>query len=471
MTMVSQAAGAAARERLDHPVIDADGHIIEHQVALDSFLREAGLRNGFADLAGAFAPPSSPEEARRLRLVRGPWWALPSANTTDLASAIMPALFYSRLDELGIDFAVLYPSIGLTFPHLPGEDQRRAACRALNNYLAEIFAGLEDRMTPAAVIPMCTPDEAIEELDHVVGTLGLKAVMIGSYARRVVEGEVPPGTDATWLDTFGLDSLYDYDPFWARCVELGVSPAAHSSGMGWGSRRSISTYMYNHIGHFAAAAEALAKSLFFGGVTYRFPALRVAFLEGGSAWANSLYADLVARWEKRNVDAVRHYDPALVDRAELARLFRQHGGALARFGPDAGVGKDRTDPIDDFAACGISRPEDVRDRFVPNFFFGAEADDRLTALAFDTDLNPFGVRLNAMFSSDVGHWDVPDMRVVLVEACEHLDHGRMDEAAFRDFTFANAARFYAQSNPRFFAGTSVGAEVAALMAEDGTPPP
>ncbi len=338
MTLVSKGPGAAARERLGHPVIDADGHIIEHRVALDAFLREEGLANGFAELATAFARPSSAEEAVRLRVIRSPWWALPAANTRDLASAIMPSLLYSRLDELGIDFAVLYPSVGVTFPHLGIEDHRRAACRALNNYLAEIFAGLEDRMTPAAVIPMYTPDEAIEELDHVVGTLGLKAVVIGSYAARVIEGDLPPGTDATWLDTFGLDSAYDYDPFWARCVQLGVSPATHSAGMGWGSRRSISSYMYNHIGHFAAAAEALAKSLFFGGVTYRFPGLRVAFLEAGSAWATGLYADLAGRWDKRNIDAIRRYDPALIDREELACLFT---ALRRRVSPLRSGGRDR----------------------------------------------------------------------------------------------------------------------------------
>ena len=464
MQSAQRAPGAAARERLDHPVIDADGHLIEHSAALEAFLKEEGIAGGFADIGVAFAPPSAPGERLRLRALQGPWWALPAANTLDLASALLPSLLHSRLDELGIDYAVVYPSIGTTFPHLPRDEQRRAACRALNRYLAEAFAGLEARMTPAAAIPMHTPDEALEELDYAVGTLGLKAVMLGSYARRQIEGEVPAGVDGTWLDTFGIDSLYDYDPVWARCLELGVSPASHSTGMGWGSRRSVSNYMYNHIGQFAAAAEALLKSLFFGGVTHRFPGLRFAFLEGGSMWATGVYADLVSRWEKRNLESIRRYDPARIDRGELARLFERHAGTLARFGPATLAAGDLKEPLDDFAACGIERPEDIRERFVPNFYFGAEADDPLTAVAFDRSLNPFGARLNAMFSSDVGHWDVPDMGQVLVEACEHLDEGRLDPAEFRDFSFGNAARFYAESNPRFFAGTSVETQVAALLA-------
>ena len=29
---------------------------------------------------------------------------------------------------------------------------------------------------------------------------------------------------AKWVDTLAHDSLYDYDPLWRRCVELGVTP-------------------------------------------------------------------------------------------------------------------------------------------------------------------------------------------------------------------------------------------------------
>ena len=52
-----------------------------------------------------------------------------------------------------------------------------------------------------------------------------------------------------------------------------------------GSRRSISNYVYNHIGSFAAANDAFCKALFLGGVTRRFPELNFGFLEGGVAWA------------------------------------------------------------------------------------------------------------------------------------------------------------------------------------------
>ncbi len=43
--------------------------------------------------------------------------------------------------------------------------------RAYNVVSADYFSGLGDRMTPAAIIPMHTPDEAIAELEFVTKQL------------------------------------------------------------------------------------------------------------------------------------------------------------------------------------------------------------------------------------------------------------------------------------------------------------
>jgi predicted TIM-barrel fold metal-dependent hydrolase len=86
-----------------------------------------------------------------------------------------------------------------------------------------------------------------------------------------------------WYDVLGLDSDYDSDPVWAKCVELGIAPTFHSASSSQGLRLSPTNFTYNHIGHFAAAGHATAKAIFLGGVTRRFPELRFAFLEGGVA--------------------------------------------------------------------------------------------------------------------------------------------------------------------------------------------
>ncbi len=117
--------------------------------------------------------------------------------------------------------------------------------------------------------------------------------MIANVVRRPVAGVSEQAPDlaphSVWADVLGLDSVHDsvhdYDPLWAKCMELGVTVTAHAQSQGLGLRRSHTNYMFNQTGHFADAGHAFAKALFFGGVTARFPDLKFAFLECGVAWA------------------------------------------------------------------------------------------------------------------------------------------------------------------------------------------
>src|SRR5262249_15640945 len=230
------------------------------------------------------------------------YWVRQSTNTRDRATAMMPRMLYDRLDELGIDFAVIYPTAGLGIPRIADDETRRAVIRGFNTVTAEFFEKLSDRLTPAAVIPMHTPEEAIAQLDYVTKQLGAKVGMFGSgIARRVpaAEGVDPALARFTvTYDQLGLDSAYDYDVVWQKCRELGIAPTFHTIGRGFGLRNSPSNFTFNHIGHFAAAGHAVAKALFLGGVTRRFPDLRFAFLEGGGGWGCQLFGDLIEHWER-----------------------------------------------------------------------------------------------------------------------------------------------------------------------------
>jgi hypothetical protein len=86
----------------------------------------------------------------------------------------------------------------------------------------------------------------------------------------------------------------------------------------------------------------------------------------------------------------------------------------------------------------------------------------MNATAF-LKLNPFDAQLNAIYSSDIGHFDVIDMRDPLPEAYELVEDGYISEDNFRDFVFENAVRLWGAQNPRFFEGTSVAKEAAAVL--------
>ncbi len=470
---------AEVRAQLGHPVIDGDGHTVEFFPALAGELAKEGLRldgpSFMRRMSGSFGPivdwySLTPAERAERRVARGPWGGGAVADPIDAATAVLPSLLHQRLDELGFDVSIIYPSYGLLFPHFEDERERRGACRALNRHNATTYEGLTDRLIPVAAIPMHTPDEALDEIEHAV-SLGFKAVVMAGFVQRPVEvarRDPALAPYAVWTDTFGLDSEHDYDPVWARCRDLGIAPAFHSGALGWQNRASISSYVYNHVGMLGESNHAVAKSLFLGGVTRRFPELNFAFLEGGSAWASSLFSDLIGHWQKRNGPNMAALDPAHFDWAAVAELFEQHGGPWASMAPKArGYPPGDAEMLDEFAACGIERAEDIYDLFVPRFYCGCEADDPMTTIAFNTKVNPFGARINAFFGSDISHWDVPVMNEVMGEAYEMVEHELLTEADFRDFVFGNPMRFFTGVNPRFFEGTVVEAAVAAGLAPTG----
>ncbi len=211
-----------------------------------------------------------------------------------------------------------------------------------------------------------------------------------------------------------------------------------------------------------------------GGVPKRHPGLRLSFLEGGVAWAAQLYGDLLGHYEKRNRDAVQRFDPARFDAELAAELFSEFAnGPLRAYGSRVEEGaKPLGDPhislygIDDFAESGITGPEDIVDIFTRQLAFGCEADDPMNALAFNDKMLPCGARLNAMFASDIGHWDVPDLRGVLPEAWELVEDGHLSEQDFAEFTCGNVVRMLTGMNPRFFEGTAVADAVRPYL---GTP--
>lgn len=384
----NHATAAEIRESLDHPVLDADGHIVEYWPEFDRCLREEGVEGGLQAFMGTANFDGSrtwqslqTEERLRERAYRSPWWGFPN-DARDLASAVAPNLLYERLDELGIDLAICYPSVGLQLPAQRDDRLRRLGCRAYNRYASRQFEGLSDRLLPVAVVPTSEPTEALEELDYAVGELGFRAVLIGGFARRSFEGE----QHGFWIDSLGLDSLHDYDPLWARLVELQVTPTVHSGSMGWSGRRSVSNFSYNHMGNFAGAGEATAKSMFFGGVFHRFPALRMGFLEGGVAWAVQMLVSLVEHWEKRGPEGLRDLDPAGLDAALFDRLVAQHAGSLR---PVEGLGGamakalDTSEVVNDFEAAGIECADDIVRQITTQCFFGCEADDPLAGLAYE----------------------------------------------------------------------------------------
>jgi len=147
---------------LGHPVIDCDGHSVEFMPVFEEYLREyAGAKavehyhkerpwfvSDFRD------PTAAPSRQAALGLPN-PGQGSSREHAAGLSSR-------SASERPGIDFAIIYPSPKrLGVPHEPNPELRIGICRAMNTYMADMLRPHARHLTPAAVIPMYTPEEAI----------------------------------------------------------------------------------------------------------------------------------------------------------------------------------------------------------------------------------------------------------------------------------------------------------------------
>ena len=127
--------------RFDHPVIDADGHLLEITPFLRddvlAFAREIGgarlvdkvARSPLTfddDFLKRWYDLTDAERRERWEPIVS-WWSQPG-DTTHKALAYLPGFLAERMDAIGIDYSFLYPSLALGFPLLP---RRRSACRCV----------------------------------------------------------------------------------------------------------------------------------------------------------------------------------------------------------------------------------------------------------------------------------------------------------------------------------------------------
>ena len=120
VTAVEATSASGIRASLDHPIIDADAHLVEYLPALISYLQAEGITSDDLHLtAWTISTPGSISRHVVGRLHSAPDHAhglvgLPPV-ALDLATVTAPRLYRRRLDDFGIDFGVVYPSLALGY--------------------------------------------------------------------------------------------------------------------------------------------------------------------------------------------------------------------------------------------------------------------------------------------------------------------------------------------------------------------
>jgi uncharacterized protein len=252
------------------PVIDADTHVIEtertweYMEGPDKAFRPEGITvrgKEFWLVDGRVLP-------RRQNV--GAQTTLATREMGDVAARL------EHMNELGVDIHVLYPTAFLE-PMTRRPEIELALTRAYNRWLADIYEQGKGRLLWAAVLPLLSLNEAVEEV---------------RWARQ--HGAV--SVFVRGQETSG--PLWDpyYFPLYEELVRLNMPIGIHAG-----------------INHFevdeAARGEAFRRfklpvvgtfhALLNQGLPQRFPGLRIGFIETGAQWVPYALHDLAKRLQRR----------------------------------------------------------------------------------------------------------------------------------------------------------------------------
>ncbi len=262
-------------------VVDADGHVEESTAMFERLDQEFYPRRPLAvelarDTAYAdwnavwlidgktypqivgrggsrFRTPTAMEGARAKSV------SIPAQELTDVSARLQD------LARMRIDQQVVYPTMFLTTT-TDDVELEGALMRAYNTFLADACRQSGGKLHFAALVPIRDVEQSIREMER-AREVGAVAVMILGVA---------------WDKHLNHPSLY---PFYEAAADIGLPVAIH---FGWGCPGLSDTFKgFDPVSPFNGAALPVLmgfKSIMSGGIMARFPRLRVAFLEAGSAW-------------------------------------------------------------------------------------------------------------------------------------------------------------------------------------------
>lgn len=244
-------------------IIDSDGHIFERDEEIHPYLPKE-YQDPLSFKNSAFFP--SIDGWRRGGLRGG---------------HVDAAAWGTFLDEAEISRAVIYPTAALGFGFGRDRTWAIALARGYNDFVADRFMRVDQRLTAVALLPVQDPLAAADELRRTVNELGMVGGLLPAVGLRI-----PYGDRA-------------FDPLYAAAEELEVPLAVHGAprqGVGIdGIDDPDAAFVLAH----PYSVMTQFTSMVFAGVWDRFPRLGAAFLETGCGWVPYLMERIDRRTEGR----------------------------------------------------------------------------------------------------------------------------------------------------------------------------
>jgi predicted TIM-barrel fold metal-dependent hydrolase len=202
----------------------------------------------------------------------------------------------------GIDAAVMFPNLSLFVLFTDDHELSMAHARVYNDYLAERYLGIKDRMRPTAAIPLTHVPDAVAEIER-IANLGLRAILLP---------ELPP------MPYYSSE----YEPVWAAAQAHGLPIFIHVATGGVNVAENVShtattvkslmtavkmgmnpmneqMFSSRSMGGGATASESpqrIIGDLVSSGVCERFPELHFNLIEFNAGWLVSYLGSLDKAW-------------------------------------------------------------------------------------------------------------------------------------------------------------------------------
>ncbi len=312
---------------LDFPIFDADNHMYE---TVDSFTRylpkefegvvkyvEVGGRTKIAinnkiseyipnPTFNVVAPPGAQEIEFKLKNPSSRSKAdtvqlePPPRYIRSLPGFFSPEPRIALMDEMGVDRSLMWPTLASLLEERLTDDPRatHAVVHSLNQWMHEEWTfNYQDRIFPTPIITLPIVDKAIEELEWVVER-GARIILIRPAPVPGFEG----------LRSFALP---EFDPFWKKVEEADILVGLHASDSGY--QRHLNEWegqhgeflpfkgpsAFNAIVHtYSREIYDTVASIIGHGLAHRFPKLRFAPVENGSAWVRPMVNSLRNLYER-----------------------------------------------------------------------------------------------------------------------------------------------------------------------------
>ncbi len=240
-------------------LIDGDGHIFEDG---EGIARHFPYSAAGGRLRGSVFPTQSHIQFSLTRNPPGSFGIAPDGRFHNPG----PEGWIDFMDQLGFDYAVLFPTAGQRIGRIVDRDYAAGAARAYNDWLAETYLRRDSRFKGIAILPMHDAEAALEELQHAYTELGACGVLFPATGVHLNLGAKP------------------YWPVYAEAARLSCPIVVHGGGH-WDlgmDTMNVSTGA-NALGHPMSLAIALAEMVL-NNLFERLHGLRVAYLEGGPLW-------------------------------------------------------------------------------------------------------------------------------------------------------------------------------------------